>query len=512
VKRWPALVLIPGLLVAALLFDQRADTERARRARSAAPGSVAESSDLTLSMAVGSPADALSSAWFCAGGTSNPGGIADHAVVVSNPTATPAVGSITAVPSEGRSVSRALRLAPYTRQRITLSELVKAPFVAAEVDFQGGQVAVEHEVSGPDGIDAAPCASSASTQWYFASGATTRNAQETLVLFNPFPDAASVDITFATPDGTRTPTLYQGFLVPGRSVVATTINTQVAVDSQVSTSVVARAGRIVVDRIQLYDGNTATTTAADAAKEPYKPKGLTIALGVPRPQLRWMFPVGVKDNGLHERFVVYNPSKRDANVDVGATLVDPKVNGEIDPLSVTVPAGTYQVVDLDGEDRVPTRVDHSTVVRSTNGVAVVVDRLLDGVAPYAARGTATSSGTPLVSKRWIFASGGNVPNKLSERISVQNPSSSPVTVRLQVVADGKIFTVKGVGPVTLGPHEHQVLRFGAALDNRQVSVVVSATAPIAAERLLFRLGDQGMSTAVGIPLPDALALVPAGAR
>ena len=511
-RRWPALLLIPGLIVAALVFDQRGDTERARRAGATAPGSVAEGSELAEAMPVAAPADALSSVWYCAGGTASKGGIADHVVVISNPTARRVTGSVTAIPSVGRSVTKAETLAPHSRLRVALSGLVTAPFVAGQVEFQGAGIVVEHEVSGPDGIDAAPCASSASSQWYFASGATTRNAQETLVLFNPFPDAASVDISFATPEGIRTPSSYQGFQVPGRSVVATTVNTQAAVDAQVSTSVVARSGRIVVDRIQTFNGDYATDTEADRAAEPYRPKGLTIALGVPRPATTWLFPVGVKDEGAHERFVIYNPGTRDAQVDVGVTLVDPSVNGEIDPFSVTVSAGTYQVVDLDDEDRVPTRVDHSTVVVSRNGVPLVVDRLLDMVAPFPGSGTGASSGTSLVAPTWVFASGGNVPGKLSERITVQNPGGRPVTVKVQVVAGGRLRSIAGVGPVTLGAYGHRVIRFADKLDDRQVSVLITASAPIAAERLLFRIGDLGMSTAMGIPLPAGLAAAPASAQ
>ena len=39
-RRWPAFILIPGLLLAVLVFDQRDDTERARRARPPRLGSI----------------------------------------------------------------------------------------------------------------------------------------------------------------------------------------------------------------------------------------------------------------------------------------------------------------------------------------------------------------------------------------------------------------------------------------------------------------------------------------
>lgn len=509
-RRWPALVLIPVLLVGALLFDQRNDTARARRVGTDAPGSVAEASAVSGYMPVAPGADALSSLWFCAAGTASGDGQAEQAVVISNPGSQAVSGAVTAVPSIGKPVTRQLTVPARSRTRVNLPDLVKAAYVSAQVEFRGGQVAVEHELSGPLGIDAAPCSSSASSTWYFASGATTLDAVETLVLFNPYLDPATVDISFATPEGRRVPGKYQGFQVPARSVVPITINPEVTADLDVSTSVVARRGRIVVDRIQTFN-NKVTLGAAESAQKSFRPRGLTVAPGVPMPATAWMFPVGVKDEGVHERFVVYNPGDAVAEVEVGVTLVDPEVNGVIDPFSVTVPGGTFQVVDLDKESRVPDKVEHSTVVVSTNRVPVVVDRTIATEKPYPTQDTGVSSGTPLVSRQWLFVSGGNVPDKLSERIAVQNPSGSKVTVRLEVIADGKATPVAGVGPVELGPYEHTVVRFGDKLDNRQVSVMVKATGPIAAERLLLRINDVGLSTAMGIPSADSLSRVPASA-
>ena len=142
-RRWPAFILIPGLLLAVLVFDQRDDTERARRARPPRLGSIDGGTDLALLMPVGAPADALSSTWYCAGGTASEDGIADHAVVISNPTDRQASGTVTAVPSEGDRVTEPVVLEPYSRVRVTLTDLVTAPFAAAQVEFAGGQVAVE---------------------------------------------------------------------------------------------------------------------------------------------------------------------------------------------------------------------------------------------------------------------------------------------------------------------------------------------------------------------------------
>ena len=72
-----------------------------------------------------------------------------------------------------------------------------------------------------------------------------------------------------------------------------------------------------------------------------------------------MFPFGGKAEGLHERFVVYNPGDDQAEVEVAVALADPGQNGEVDPFAVTVNPRSWAVVDLDEEDRIPTQVDHA---------------------------------------------------------------------------------------------------------------------------------------------------------
>ena len=51
-------------------------------------------------------------------------------------------------------------------------------------------------------------------------GATVRGATSSLALFDPFPDDTSVDISFVTDQGPRSPRALQAFVIPGRSLRA----------------------------------------------------------------------------------------------------------------------------------------------------------------------------------------------------------------------------------------------------------------------------------------------------
>ncbi|MEJ7583089.1 MAG: DUF5719 family protein [Acidimicrobiales bacterium] len=501
-RRGPVVLLLPILIAGAVVIDQR-DDAGSRRARADAADSEVERS---RAMAVAAPDDAFSSTWFCAGGATSGDDENSHVVVVANPTDEVVDGSVTAVPSRGRSRTDPLRVPAHDRLVVDLAGLAQAPLVAATLEFAGGEVAVEHQVSGPTGVDVAPCATSGSDTWYFAAGATTRDADETLVLFNPFADDASLDISFATADGRRVPAAFQGIQVPARSVVATRVTPVVTVRDQVSTSIVARSGRVVAERIQTYDGRGASTTEQGAADEPYRPEGLTITPGVPRPATAWMFPVGVKDDGVHERYVVYNPSNREADVDVVVTLDDPERNGEIDPFQLPLPPRSFGVVDLDAEDRVPTKVGHAAVVVARNGVPVVAERLLAATEPSTTTDTAASPGSTLAARRWVFAVGGTVDARQQTSIALQNPGPGDVVVRIALLDRGGQSVSDGFGPITLGAFGHATVDLAETVEDAAFSLLVTADGPVASERLVGRRGTS-LSTAVGVPLTDGLVAV-----
>src|SRR5690606_5607278 len=124
-----------------------------------------------------------------------------------------------------------------SRVAFRLADLVDAPLAGAVVEVDGGQIAVEHELNGDLGRATAPCSTTASPTWSFPWGVTTRGNRELLVFLNPFPDDATVDITFATDEGVRDTLRFRGFVVPGRSVVGAYIDEDVQRNEQVSAQV-----------------------------------------------------------------------------------------------------------------------------------------------------------------------------------------------------------------------------------------------------------------------------------
>ncbi len=513
--RWPALVIIVALLVGGVVVGTTDD----------GGATASDAADLTALLPVAPPADALDTAWFCAGQSAGDDTVADGTLVVANVGTGVARGTVEAVTAgdDPERVVEPLEVPALTTRRVRVADLVEADWAAATVSLDGGTVVVEHEVVGPEGRDVAPCQTRAGAAWRFASGASTRDATMTLAIYNPFPGSATVDLSFTTDDGVREPSAFQGIPVAPRSLVVADVSSVVTERAVITTSLTARRGQVVVDRIQTFDGEGAATTAEEADAEGYfTPRGLTVTPAVPEPREVWSLPAGVTSSFVREQIVVANPGDDVAEVELTFDLAEPDRNGVLDPFPITVGPGESRVFDVAAIEAIPA-VSHSIQVRSENGVPVVVDRLLSAVedAPY--EGTAASTGSPVAAPHWVFAAGPD-PEVESGRIAVVNHGDAPVEVELTAFGDGTSTALPATPPgadAPVGPERFtldagarvEVTLSGLPADASSVEVV--ATGPIVAERRLVAVPSApddeedadarlGTSTALGVPLPTGL--------
>ena len=235
-QRLPALAVIVLLLVGGALLD--------RWARDPSPdGAVGTGQEVgaeDVSWPVAAPGSARSSAWFCTGATSGPGGVADGTVVIANAGDRALVATVTSIPVTGEGKVATLSVPASGRAAQRLADLANAPFAAAIVELDGGEAVVELVATGPLGTSVTPCASSPSPTWYFAEGVTTRDALEVLTVLNPFPEDAVVDFSFTTEEGLVTPQALTGLSVRGRGLAAINVGEYVQRREAVSTKVSAR--------------------------------------------------------------------------------------------------------------------------------------------------------------------------------------------------------------------------------------------------------------------------------
>src|SRR5439155_26586327 len=143
-----------------------------------------------------------------------------------------------------------------------------------------------------------------------------KDAAELLALYNPFPDDAIVDLRFTTETGRTSPQALAGLVVKARQMMEINLDEHVHRRDVVATTVDARTGRLVAARLEVFDGTAGRN-------------GVSIATGVPSPAPAWYVPEGYVDDGVVERYQVFNPSEGDeARVEVDFVLDQ----GEAEPL------------------------------------------------------------------------------------------------------------------------------------------------------------------------------------
>ncbi len=467
-RRAVVLAVLAALLVAAGVAD------RAARAAPASPHR------LSTGMPGASPAASLSSSWFCPGGTADGSGAADVSVVVVNTTGTRATGTLTVVPSDGDPKRVPLAVEPRSRSVTRLGDVAAAAYDAALVDIDQGGVAVEYTTGSASAIGTAPCASSASTEWHLADGSTQRDDRMLLTLFNPFPDDAIIDLSFATDQGRAAPSEFQGVVVGAGRLAVLDVGEHVRRRADVAVTAAARTGRFVMGRLQVRAG---------------PPAGTSVTLAAPSPAPVWYFPDGLVADGVAERFSLYNPSGREAQVEVSLVLDQ----GSAEPFDLTVPARDRITLDASGEERIPRGVGHSAIVRSSNGVPVVAEQSLATGSPAPRTGTADELGIREPAARWAFAAGGTS-STVDEWITVLNPSPDRAAkVSVTALAQGQALAVDGASDLDVAAGGRLALRLTDHISRDDLPLTVTANAPVVVVRGIYRSDAPGVAVSAGIP-------------
>lgn len=291
------------------------------------------------------PADAVSSAWYCAAGSSADEGVGDEVVFVTNLSRRAATADVSVMPGSAEPIATAqVELAPRSQTRIRVADVLATPNPGVLVEVFGGRVVVEHSLTG-GGFALGPCATQAATSWHFGAGTTERDTQLWLALFNPFGEDAIVDLSFLTDTGLETPGDAQGVVVPRRSRVMVAVHDLVRRQAAVATDIRVRSGRVVAEQMQLRAA---------------PPTGLTLALGAIAPTSRAFFPMGTP--GATSRVAIANPgaapvrARVSTHLDGDATLaaeiaVVPSRSVTSIDVAARVPEGLGSWVEVDSRSR-----------------------------------------------------------------------------------------------------------------------------------------------------------------
>jgi hypothetical protein len=476
--RWPILLVVVGAVVAAGVYQNR-DTS------TASSSSATRSAAAFASVGV-PPSDAVSTSWFCAEGTSNDGGRADETILVGNVSTTEVKATITVMPGgDGKPVSREISVAPGDEEQVKVASILATPEPGVVVEVVGGRAVVSHSIEHDGDFAVEPCSRTTSTSWYFAAGTTVKGSQHFLVLFNPFGDDAIADVRFLTDTGVQQPDDVQGLVIPRRSRVSIAVHDLVPRQERVAAEVHLRAGRVVAERDQIFDGTPPDTGPTR--------QGIALSLGATSPAREWVIPAGSSANGATNTVAVANYSVLDTEAEVAVLLPDGQT---ANPQSVQIPS--RQVVSVDFTNRVPADSPYSLVVRSRSAEGdtepVVAESLSWWPASSSSTGVASTLGPPRAAMRWVVL----LPDVDADALlSVANVGTKPVTASL-LPADQ---VDRKVGP-TSEPERavapNSVASFTVAnLRTNHGVLVITAEHPISVG--LTVLGAAGASTSAAFP-------------
>lgn len=483
--RWPALLLVLVAVLAGVAVQ---------RDRDANPPAAAAVDPAGL-LPVASPAEALSSTWYCAGGTATgtKEGEAEQTVQIANDSDRALTATVTVVPDQGAPVAKAVAVPAAGRADLVVSSVVAAPFAAAVVEVPGGQVAVSHLLSGPSGRAEAACSSAPSADWYVPAGRSVPGTRQLLAVFNPFPSDAVVGLSFQTDDGARTPQKFEAVVIPGRRVVMLDVSAVITLRTQIATTLTARSGRVVVDQIQ--------ATAAAAGRSP----SLTVTPGAPHDASTWWFADGPAGEGINTKVVVQNPTDDTAEVELQVRLDDAATNGSVEPFEATIAPHQYAEIVLSGSGRVPQGVGYAAVAVSRNGVPIVAERVVEAEAPAFPTGMTVTLGSPAVASHWLVPVGSGT--YLREvTVVVTNPSSTdPVTVTVATVSGGVVTPLANGEAVQISGGSRGGFAVPTGAGAPDVAVDVEAGSDVIVEvRMAFTSGGIAQPLAVPV-LPTATA-------
>lgn len=380
---WPLRLLVPAVVVAALVVDIALGDPVA---------ALDDQGTVEVLNEVKVPAtQTLTSTWFCPvvhmsePSDPNAGSVPlefSTEILVTNIT-NRTVRALLELRSTRDDESLALTIGPYEVITVDIAEVEVEPgeLMSAVLEVTGGGVAVTRRFVSELGIDEARCSSTVAAQWFVPVGDTQSDARDLIVIHNPLPRDAIVDVRFASEveQGAFVLPALQGIIVPGRATVAIDVGEHARRRLVASAVVVAQTGRIAVDHVEVYDRSVGRA-------------GFSVELAVPHTSPVWWVPLAGIDDSTSAVISVLNPTDELAEVELRSSsggLGD----GETftDTVSVIVLANDVAQVRLAPDTT--EALDSNTLLAVAGGPIAVKVASLNGVALVVATEVLVGSAT-----------------------------------------------------------------------------------------------------------------------
>jgi Family of unknown function (DUF5719) len=413
----------------------------------------------------------VSSAWFCAGvpiAKAQNGG----SIVIANPSDVSLSGKVSVFTDATgvAAVSSAFDVPARDKLSIDLKKMQsQGTFVSAMVEIYGGGGYVEQSADSASGSAVSPCSNSTSSSWYLADGYTLDGSTEKVVITNPFPSDAIVQITEATKAESRPPASLQSLEVKAQSVLVIDQSLLAKQEPVLALTVKTKRGRVVVGRAEEY------TSTGDRA-------GFTMSLAAPSLGDQFYFADGeVGPNVLSETYSIYNGSAGEVVVTPVFLGLGTAASGVGD--QITIPAG--RVVSLSTADVKGLPAGrHGAVFSTDTPESIVVERAITRKTAEIVATTVVMGAPPsFASPRWSMAIGTDL--AVPDILVVLNSTANAGTVTVKTLGAGGEVAVPQMENIELPPGA--VISIGISDDTAKGHpLVVESTQQIFVERRLPR--------------------------
>ncbi len=423
---------------------------------------------------------AESSAWFCTGGTGS-GGVAQGALLFSNPTPQAVTGTLTTLATGSAPTSTFVAAPAASQSGLVPAQGLVGGAVASTVVLNEGGVGVSQVSSGALGLSAGPCASTTAKHWYFADASTAQGDTLSLSLFNPTDTFAVVDVSFVSSHGVLAPPAYQGIEVPGDSMAVENVGIHVPNNPGIATVVSTLSGAVVASELE---------SAGQAGNG-----GASIVLGATTPTSTWSFAQNTDAPTGQTVFHVFNPNRRPVRVTVKIGLEQ----GAAEPLVMRIPPSSVASLDAQSVTRIPSGSTFAVTFISGPGAGIVVDRHVSSPAGAVAPQQGDTMGVPGGSDRWLLPAA-YAPAMSVSTLAVVNLHRTPVTVRLLRPSAGRLETVAGFGRRRVRPGVPLIVTAGTGSSIGAVPLELESSGPVAVEIDALPAGSPGVTVIPALPL------------
>jgi hypothetical protein len=332
-----------------------------------------------------------------------------------------------------------------------------------------------------------------------AAGSTDGQSDVIVSLFDPTATQAVVAIRVSTGSSVTSPPALQGLIVKPYSLQVFDLSHWVVQQPDVAVAVSTTIGRVALGAAETVASDPTAATAIN---------GQALLVGVAVPQDTWVMTPGLGQITRTVAVDVYDPGPRSAAV----TIVSPVLGRPLSEISVVVPAGGIRQVELplptggSPIGNVPLGVEGPIVIRTAEGVGVVVARVaVQHLGPHTET-VALAAGTAQPSDDWILpvtsGSATTTVPPLGGGLVFSNPGSKPAVLRLyELTTAAGSSSLQQLRTLTLagGSSVKVVLRLPIAGADFAGLLVNSGT-PIVAEQDFYARGTVQHPVAVA-PVP-----------